>query len=107
MQLDVSQVFTQDISQLSLERWIVVRFPREIRLHSLNGGTEEVLATLVNHPAVQCQAVRALVLVVGEANGARRVVGQSLAYDGVHSRALVTDKLVLAVREVVVACPTC
>jgi hypothetical protein len=80
---------------------------REVVLHRIDRRAEEVLATPMNDPAVQIHVVLGRVFAVRQTDGARRVVGEPLSNNGIDTGAALTDELVLAAREVVVAGPAC
>ena len=84
---------------------MIITRPREVIPHSIDRRTEKVLAALVNNPALQVHMILGRILAVGEADRARRVVVESLTYDGVDAGPALADELMLAGREVVVAGP--
>ena len=84
---------------------MIITRPREVIPHSIDRRTEKVLAALVNNPALQIHMILGRILAVGEADRTRRVVLESLAYDGIDTGTALADELVLAGGEVVVAGP--
>lgn len=84
---------------------MIITRPREVIPHSIDRRTEKVLAALVNNPALQIHMILGRILAVGEADRTRRVVVESLAYDGIDTGTALADELVLAGGEVVVAGP--
>jgi len=78
---------------------------REVLLQRLDGRREEILAAAMDDPVVELDARLAGLVPVRQSEGARRVVGEALAYDGVEARAVLADVLGLLVGEVVVAGP--
>ena len=78
---------------------------REVLLQRLDGRREEILAAAMDDPVVELDARLAGLVPVRQPEGARRVVGEALAYDGVEARAVLADVLGLLVGEVVVAGP--
>lgn len=94
-------------SELSFDRHIIITWSREVFPHSVDRRAEKVLATLVNHPAVQVHVVLCRILSIRQPDGTRRVMFEPLPNDGINTRTPLTNKLVLATWEMVVAGPAC
>lgn len=68
-------------------------------------GRKEVVSSLLDDPAFQRHTVPGSFIVTGKTDRARRVMLKSLTHNGINTRTVLTNKLCLAVGEVVVACP--